>query len=152
MDLAFQYAETNPIMPDSEWPYVAHTTPFSCWEKYRKSKGIVTVKTYRDVPKNDPAQMKAALAQGPVSVAIEADHAAFQSYTGGVLSGSACGTQLDHGVLAVGWGTDSSGVDYIIVKNSWGPNWGLSGYIQLASASGAGTCGINQSASIPTTN
>merc|ERR1712160_223131 len=102
MDMAFVYAETNPIMPDSEWPYVAHTTLFSCWEKYRKSKGIVTVKTYRDVPANDPAQLKAALAQGPVSVAIEADKAAFQQYTGGVLSGSACGTQLDHGVLAVG--------------------------------------------------
>jgi len=152
MDLAFTYAETNPIMPDSDWPYVPYTTYFSCYEKYRKSKGIVTVTTFHDVPKNDPEALKASISLGPTSVAIEADKAAFQQYTSGILS-VGCGANLDHGVLAVGWGTDSgTGTDYIIVKNSWGPNWGLEGYIKLASATGAGTCGINQSASRPTTN
>jgi len=91
MDLAFTYAETNPIMADSEWPYSPETIPFSCWLRYRKSKGIVTVSTYADVPKNQPDQLKASLGVGPVSVAIEADKSAFQSYTGGVLSGDACG-------------------------------------------------------------
>jgi len=96
--------------------------------------------------------MKAFLMNGPVSVAIEADKTAFQSYTGGVLSSDACGTQLDHGVLAVGWGTDPSAGDYIIVKNSWGPNWGEHGFIRLGDSAGAGTCGINLSASQPVTN
>jgi xylem cysteine proteinase len=152
MDLAFQYAETNPIMPDSDWGYEAFTVPFSCYLRYRKADGIVTVSTYVDVPREQPEQLKAALQVGPVSVAIEADRAPFHQYTGGVISGPECGVQLDHGVLAVGWGTDATAGDYIIVKNSWGPTWGEKGFIRLASASGAGTCGINTSASQPSTN
>lgn len=150
MDLAFTYAEVNPIMPDADWPYVPKTQWLSCYEKYRKSKGIVTVKTFKDVPKSTPAALLASISLGPTSVAIEADQAAFQQYTGGILS-SGCGDALDHGVLAVGWGNES-GTDYIIVKNSWGPNWGLSGFIKLASQDGPGVCGINQSASRATTN
>lgn len=86
--------------------------------------------------------MKAMLAKGPVSVAIEADQKAFQTYTSGVLS-SGCGTNLDHGVLCVGWGSDN-GSEYWIVKNSWGASWGDAGYIKLAIESDAkeGTCGI----------
>jgi hypothetical protein len=48
--------------------------------------------------------LKAALVKQPVSVAIEADQSAFQTYTSGVLT-KGCGTNLDHGVLAVGYGT-----------------------------------------------
>jgi cathepsin L len=47
------------------------------------------------------------LNKGPVSVAIEADKTVFQYYTGGILSGSECGTSLDHGVLAVGYGSEN---------------------------------------------
>jgi len=92
MDLAFKYVETNPLMSDADWPYFPHTIPFSCFEKYRKAKGVVTVKDYKDVPQNSESQLRAFLANGPVSVAIEADKPAFQSYTGGVLNSAACGT------------------------------------------------------------
>ena len=152
MDYAFEYVETNPIMTEADWPYKPSKEFLGCYLHYKKSEGVATVSKYADVPRNEPNQLKAALATGPVSVAIEADKAAFQQYTGGVITGSACGTQLDHGVLAVGWGTDATAGDYFIVKNSWGPSWGDNGYVKIGAASGAGVCGINQSASIPTTN
>ena len=59
-----------------------------------------------------------------------------QSYTGGVYTSSECGTAIDHAVLVVGFGTDeSSGVEYFIVKNSWGAAWGDKGYMYLAATS-----------------
>ena len=64
-------------------------------------------------------------------------------YTSGVLTGSACGTNLDHGVLAVGYGTEN-GTPYYLVKNSWGDSWGDAGYVRIGMAEGAGVCGINQ--------
>jgi len=82
-----------------------------------------------------------AVAQQPVSIAIEADQASFQLYSSGVLTAS-CGTRLDHGVLAVGYGTDA-GSDYWKVKNSWGTSWGEHGYVRLSRGSSReGECGI----------
>jgi C1A family cysteine protease len=95
--------------------------------------------------------MMAALSQQPVAIAIEADQREFQLYKSGVFTG-ACGTTLDHGVLAVGYGSEN-GSDYYLVKNSWGTSWGSSGYIKLARGksynSGDGQCGILLSASYP---
>merc|ERR1712127_679345 len=88
--------------------------------------------------------LKSALATGPVSVAIEADQMAFQLYSGGVLS-SGCGTNLDHGVLAVGYDSNS-----FKVKNSWGSSWGANGYLQISQS--GNTCGIHSDASYPTVN
>lgn len=77
----------------------------------------------------------------PVAVAVEADSLGFQLYKKGVFSGK-CGTDLNHGVLAVGYGT-LDGVGFWKVKNSWGANWGNQGYINLLkSGDGPGQCGI----------
>jgi C1A family cysteine protease len=93
----------------------------------------------------------AALTQQPVAIAIEADQREFQLYKSGVFSGT-CGTTLDHGVLAVGYGTEN-GSDYYLVKNSWGSSWGSGGYIKLAKGKtfngGDGQCGMLLSASYP---
>jgi len=71
-------------------------------------------------------------------------------YTGGVLTSVKCGTSLDHGVTAVGYGTDvASGEEYFLVKNSWGSSWGEAGYIRIGVAAGEGICGINEAASYP---
>jgi cathepsin L len=87
--------------------------------------------------------MQAALATQPLAVSIEADKMVFQTYTSGVLNSTKCGTNLDHAVLAVGWGHDTtSGLDYWLVKNSWNTTWGDKGYIKLAIVDGAGICGV----------
>merc|ERR1712232_1473189 len=95
----------------------------------------------------DETSLKAAVSKQPVSVAIEADKSAFQLYKGGVLDNPACGTNLDHGVLVVGYGT-GSGKNYWKVKNSWGATWGEQGYIRMVRNSNQ--CGIAQQPSYPT--
>ena len=74
----------------------------------------------------------AAIAQGPVSVTIDASQTVFHAYTSGIITGTACGTSLDHAVVAVGYGTDAeTGLDYYLIRNSWGAAWGLSGHFWL---------------------
>jgi len=76
--------------------------------------------------------MKAALAKGPVSVTIEADKPVFKLYKSGIITDyNSCGISLDHGVAAVGYGTED-GQDYYIVRNSWTTTWGEKGYARFA--------------------
>ena len=88
----------------------------------KEKRHVVTIDGYEDVPPNDEKALQQAVAAQPVSVAIEADERAFQLYGGGVFD-TTCGTALDHGVLAVGYGTQA-GQDYWLVKNSWGAGGG----------------------------
>lgn len=74
-------------------------------------------------------------------------------YNGGVLDNDKCGTNLDHGVLAIGYGVENDGTEYYIVKNSWGPTWGEDGFIKLAIHNDdEGMCGIQMQPSYPITN
>merc|ERR1712146_405779 len=149
MDYAFQYAEKTPMVEEDAYPYTSGTGITGHCDKTMEAGGAVTVTGFTDVPADKSgAALKAAVAKQPVSVAIEADRMALQGYTGGVITGSACGTSLDHGVLAVGYGTEG-GEDYFLVKNSWGGSWGESGYVKIGQAN---VCGITQQPSYPTTN
>ena len=111
------------------------------------------VKSHVDVESSDLAMMT-ALTQQPVSVAIEADQRAFQLYSSGVFS-EKCGTNLDHAVLLVGYGTDSSSKqDYYILKNSWGTTWGDQGYMYIGRGTQYnntnGQCGVLMTGAYPT--
>jgi KDEL-tailed cysteine endopeptidase len=149
MPLAFMYAEKHPLETEADYPYTAKSGLFKC--QYDKSKGVVEATTYAMVPSNQSAQLKAALMHGPVSVAIEADHPVFHQYTSGIIKGTSCGTSLDHGVLAVGYGIEN-GVEYYKVKNSWTAQWGEDGFVRIAIEDGAGVCGIQEQASQPSTD
>merc|ERR1712046_486761 len=56
------------------------------------------------------SQTKAAIAQQPISVSIEADKMVFQLYSSGVFDSASCGTNIDHAVALVGYGSDSGDV------------------------------------------
>jgi len=151
MDNAFKYAKEHPIATESEYPYDAKSHGiFGC--KAKKIPGTVSVTSFTDVKSASSTALKAAITQQPVSVAIEADKPVFHQYTGGVITGDSCGTQLDHGVLAVGYGTDATAGDYYIVKNSWTDSWGEKGFVRIGIADGVGVCGIQTQPSWPTTN
>ena len=145
MDTAFDWiAQGNSLELESTYPYTSgRGQRGSC--RQNKSKGVGTVSGHHDVSRGSASQMKAALNQQPVSVAIEADQMAFQSYTSGVIT-SGCGQQLDHGVLAVGYGT-LNGSEFVLVKNSWGAGWGDNGYVRIGTANNS--CGVLNAASYP---
>jgi len=150
MDYGFEYViKTGGLCTEDDYKYTARKG--SC---KAKKCGVLKARIYgfSDVAPENEKQLKAAVALGPVSVAIEADKSAFQFYHSGVLTSSACGTQLDHGVLVVGYGTED-GTDYWKIKNSWGSSWGEDGFIKIKrgdSKGSKGECGVAAQPSYPT--
>nr|GMD90376.1 cysteine proteinase RD21A-like [Ipomoea batatas] len=151
MDYAYDFIVKNGgIDTEEDYPYKAQDT--YCDTSKRNTR-VVSIDGYEDVPENDEKSLMKAVAHQPVSVAIEAGGRAFQFYESGVFTGL-CGTQLDHGVVAVGYGSEN-GTDYWVVKNSCGANWGDNGYIKLERNLGntaTGKCGIAMEASYPIKN
>ena len=135
-------------MADLEADYPYKATNGTC---NTSLTGVTNDSSYVNVQANSASAMKASIQAGPTSIAIEADKMAFQYYSGGILNNaSGCGTQLDHGVLAVGYGTDN-GQGYFLVKNSWGASWGDNGHIKMAdNGDGAGMCGMLMAGVRPT--
>jgi len=145
MGAAFDYAKTHAVELESDYPYKA--VDQNC--AWSAAKGKVSTTGSVNVTPNSALALKTAIAAGPVSVAIEADTFTFQFYGGGILNSSRCGTNLDHGVVAVGYGVEN-GKEFYIVRNSWGASWGENGYIRIAVVDGAGICGIQMEPVYPT--
>ncbi|KAL5976900.1 Cysteine protease xcp1 [Asimina triloba] len=149
MDYAFSYIiSSGGLHTEKDYPYLMEEG--TC--EHKKELDVVTITGYEDVPQNSEESLLKAVAHQPVSVAIEASGRDFQFYSGGVFDGH-CGTDLDHGVTAVGYGTAKK-LDYFIIKNSWGPKWGEKGYIRMKRNKGKsqGLCGLYKMASYPTKN
>jgi len=149
MDTAFDWVKSNKgLASEDDYPYASSSgTAPACKTSGYTVDSKVAPTSYTDVKKSVSALMS-AVAQQPVSIAIQANQASFQSYSSGVLTGR-CGTNLDHGVLLVGYGTWTDGTDYWKVKNSWGTTWGMDGYI-LIERSDSDKCGVLDAASYPT--
>ncbi|KAK3733991.1 hypothetical protein QZH41_009857, partial [Actinostola sp. cb2023] len=146
MDNAFRYIKANDGI-DTEQSYPYEGSNDRC--RFKTSNVGASDTGYVDITRGSESDLQSASASvGPISVAIDASHLSFQFYHSGVYDNSGCSsTQLDHGVLVVGYGT-YQGKDYWLVKNSWGPGWGLEGYIRM-SRNKNNQCGIATQASYP---
>jgi len=148
-DRAFAYiAQQGGLDTEASYPYTGQES-YKC--KFNPNTVGGTVSNFYYVNQFDENALAAVLAvKGPVAIAINAGMRDFQFYHTGVYDNPACDPQnLNHGVLAVGYGThEASGKDYFLVKNSWGPEWGDGGYIKMR-RNRDNQCGIASYASIP---
>jgi cathepsin L len=147
---AMRYAaHDGGLCSESEYKYTARNgqcKATSCGTKYDKNTGYTPVTPYSSTA------LETATVAGCVSIGIEADQTSFQHYSSGVLTGT-CGTNIDHGVLVVGYGISGT-QQYWKVKNSWGATWGMKGYIDICrncNKNGKdGECGILMEPNVPT--
>lgn len=154
MDNAFKFDEKSGVLcSEADYPYKAKQG--HCNTTCTDVPGTI-VKTFLDVPPGKEKALLSAIALQPISVAIQADQYAFQFYKNGVITDTKCGERgnLDHGVLAVGYGSDLETQEpYYLVKNSWGETWGEAGYVRIGrdvnQTNQWGICAIEKMASFP---
>jgi C1A family cysteine protease len=104
--------------------------------EFKSSDIVAKIKGWEYAGKGNETAMVAYLAaNGPISICVDAS--SWDSYKGGIMPASSCGTSLDHCVLIVGYDLPKN---YWIVRNSWATDWGIDGYIYLEY--GHDTCGL----------
>ena len=144
-DVAYKYVKQYGIDTEASYPYVAEQGNCS----YNASNVGFNISTYVDVAlKGNETNLKIQTATiGPLYVSINATQ--IQLYNGGVFNPTNCTKATNHAVLVVGYGHDlATGLDYWIVKNSWGTRWGVRGYIYVVRNKG-NKCGIANHACYP---
>ncbi|XP_004239155.2 vignain-like [Solanum lycopersicum] len=148
MENAYEFIKKNGgITTERIYPYKASD---SRCDSLKRNSPVVNIDGHEMVPEKDEDALMKAVANQPISVAIDASGSDLQFYSEGVFNGN-CGTELDHGVAVVGYGSTHDGTKYWIVKNSWGTEWGEQGYFRMQRGIDAeeGLCGITMEASYP---
>jgi C1A family cysteine protease len=127
---AYAYVQTNGLQYDTTYVYTQIKS--SC--KYNKTYATNTIRGFTycsNYGTTNPCTVDKVynlLRNGPVSVGI--DGSVIQSYIGGIYTGL-CSAD-NHAVILVGYGYDTVALkEYWLVRNSWGSNWGLTGYIKI---------------------
>ncbi|EDW55046.1 cathepsin L1 [Drosophila sechellia] len=132
VSVAFNYTRDYGIASKESYPYKPENG--ECRWDPRKSAG--TLREYVTLTSNDERELAEVVYNiGPVAVSIDHLHEEFDQYFGGILRIPSCGNtkfDLKHSVLLVGFGTHPKWGDYWIIKNSYGTEWGESGYFKLA--------------------
>jgi len=157
MENAYEWVIKNGgITTEKNYPYTSGNGINGKCNYNKSMHHVVTITDYCELNHNDEKDLEKALVQQPIAVGIEADKKSFQFYSGGIFPAIKCGSKLDHGVLAFGYGIDNKkNMKYWIVKNSWGESWGDNGYIKLEKDPSKkhhkkiSTCGIAKAASYP---
>jgi len=144
--IAMMRTEKTGIITEDRMPYDAAVQPDCYWSKYTSdffNNDLI------DVPKDDNEEMVAAIDRQPISIAVAAEK--FMHYQSGIFNDWTCGNELDHAILAVGYGSENGKLFYK-VKNSWNTTWGEAGYIRFARKTGksVGMCGLTSAACYPT--
>jgi len=137
--LGFNYTQVaGGLSLETQYPYKGVTG--TCEKS--NIKPAASVKGYVRLPANNyTALMNAVATIGPIAISVDAS---WMDYETGVYKGD-CGTTIDHAVVLVGYGTDKTGGDFYLVRNSWGTTWGDKGYIKLARHSDdSQECGIDK--------
>lgn len=147
-DRAFSYIQDQGGLDTEEsYPYKEEES-YTCWFKADKVGATVSGWTYT-TPGEEDSLTSAVATRGPVAIAINAGMRSFQHYQSGVYDDPECEDVMNHGVLAVGYGTyQPTGKDYFLVKNSWGTEWGDQGYIKMR-RNRDNQCGISSYAAYP---
>ncbi|KAI4322744.1 hypothetical protein L6164_022410 [Bauhinia variegata] len=147
LDRAFAFIKKHGgLATEKDYPY--RGSDGACNKSEVKHRAV-NISGYENVPANNEKKLKAAAANQPVAVAIDAAGCKFQLYSEGIFTGR-CGKNLNHGVTIVGYGEEQSN-KYWLVKNSWGSDSGESGYVKMKRdiEDKRGLCGLAMEASYP---
>jgi C1A family cysteine protease len=136
MDVAYQYLiKSGGAILSSSYSFLAKITTCPALPT-----PVVQVTGFYRIPTTDENYIANYLQQtGPLSAGIHGDLLYY--YQSGIMT-VYCPPDLNHAILIVGYGTSSAGVNYWVIKNSWGTSWGESGFFRIKR--GIGQCGINK--------
>lgn len=138
MKKAYMYLQEHGLMKSEDYPFI--NGEGEC--KYDESKGVVKVKEFSFLPKDEEEMKKALYKYGPIAGAVNSILMIF--YDNGIYEpwySSLCPDNINHAVVIVGYGVDKeTGTKFWRVKNSWGPDWGENGHFRIIR--GEGACGI----------